>query len=330
MRRREFLGGIAGIALSSGCAGSAPAPQRGPSRVVVIRHDSLVSAAPQAARVRELLDEAAAALRGVGKPVDAWATIFRQTDSIGIKVNCLGHATRPAIAEATVACIAPALIPGAGPIIWDRQNTELKSKGYEIREAGGRGPRCFGTDALGARGNAGYSDEIHSSGAIGSLFSRIVTEETTALVSMPVLKDHNLAGLSGGMKNFYGAIHNPNKYHDNGCDPFVADVCAAPVLRDRLRLVIIDATRPQFNGGPSLRPDWQWPYGGLIIGVDPVAVDRVALEILSRKRAVAGMPSLEAAKRPAGYLLSAAARGLGMADLARIEVVSIGRKWTDV
>lgn len=330
MRRREFLGGIAGVAVSSGCARSAPAPQRSPSRVVVIRHDSLISPTPQAQRVRELLDESATALCGVGKPIDAWATIFRQTDRIGIKVNCLGHATRPAIAEAMAACIAPALIPGSSLLIWDRQNTELKSKGYEIRETGGRGPRCFGTDALGGRGNAGYSDEIHSSGAIGSLFSRIVTDETTALISMPVLKDHNLAGLSAGMKNFYGAIHNPNKYHDNGCDPFVADVCAAPILRDRLRLVIIDATRPQFNGGPSLRPDWQWPYGGLIIGLDPVAVDRVALEILSRKRAAVGMLSLEAAKRPARYVASAAARGLGTADLARIEVASIGRKWTDV
>jgi uncharacterized protein (DUF362 family) len=157
-----------------------------------------------------------------------------------------------------------------------------------------------------------------------------VTEECDALISAAVLKDHNLAGLSCALKNFFGAIHNPNKYHDNGCDPFVADVCAHRHIRDRLRLAVCDATRPQYHGGPPSRQRWQWEYGGILISTDPVALDRVALEILERKRAQAGMQPLAAENRPVRYLQSAAARGLGEADLARIEVVSIGRPWLDV
>ena len=42
-----------------------------------------------------------------------------------------------------------------------------------------------------------------------------------------VVKDHDLAGVSAGLKNWYGVIHNPNKYHDSCCDPYVADVVAA-------------------------------------------------------------------------------------------------------
>ena len=61
-----------------------------------------------------------------------------------------------------------------------------------------------------------------------------------------------------------------------------------------------------------------------------MAVDRVALEILSKKRAAAGMPTLDAEKRPVRYLASAEARGLGTANLERIEVMSIGKTWLDV
>jgi len=62
----------------------------------------------------------------------------------------------------------------------------------------------------------------------------------------------------------------------------------------------------------------------------PVAVDRVGLEILERKRAAEGLPPLAAEDRPVRYLASAAARRLGCAELADIEVVSIGKSWLDV
>jgi uncharacterized Fe-S center protein len=66
------------------------------------------------------------------------------------------------------------------------------------------------------------------------------------------------------------------------------------------------------------------------VSTDPVALDRVALEILARKRAAAGAKPLEAENRPVRYLASAQSRGLGTADLAGIEVLSIGKPWMDV
>ncbi|MBM4019718.1 MAG: DUF362 domain-containing protein [Planctomycetes bacterium] len=355
--RRAFLTGAAAAAgagaaggLAAGCAAEAPtvAPAGGglrpapvggtrpaatpgaKSRVVVIRHDALAAdgQGPPPGRVRELLDEAACALAGDARAADAWARWFKPADRVGIKVNCLGYPTRPAVAAAIAAAIAGIGLAPEQVIIWDRTVDELRRAGYEPR-ASGRGVRCFGTDALAPRGG-GYGTEIITSGAIGSLYSRIVTDETTALVSACVLKDHNLAGLTCAMKNFFGAIHNPNKYHDDGCDPFIADVCAGPPVRDRLRLAVCDALRPQYQGGPSHRTQWQWPYGGLLVSADPVALDRVALEVLARKRAAAGLKPLEAEGRPARHLASAEARGLGAADLARIEVIGIGKTWMDV
>lgn len=332
MGRRKFLAmsGIAAGAVWARVVGAAEvAKPAAKSRVVVIRHDALLADDLAPERVREVLDEAARALGGDAKAADAWARWFKPADRVALKVNCLGYPTRPAVALGLARAIQAAEVAPGRIIVWDRTGRELKAAGYTLSD-GPRGVRCFGTDALASRGNAGYAAEIASSGAIGSLFSRIVTDEATALVSAPVLKDHNLAGLSAGLKNFYGAIHNPNKYHDHGCDPFIADVCAHAHIRDRLRLVVCDAARPQYHLGPARRAEWQWAYGGILLGTDPVAVDRVGCEILERKRAAAGLKPLEADGRPVRCLASAEQRGLGAADLERIEVVSLGKPWQDV
>jgi len=342
MTRRDFFaraaatsaalaGAAAGLPLAS-CAQDEPAAApSGKSRVVVIRHDSLVAGGDGLSpkRVAEVLDEAAKALAGVARAADAWARWFKPDDRLAVKVNCLGLPTSPAVAEALAFVLGSMDLPAERVTLWDRTSRELRAAGYTLR-SDGAGPRCYGTDALAPRGNGGYSADVFTSGQTGSLVSRIVTDQATAVVSAAVLKDHNLAGLTGVMKNFFGAIHNPNKYHDNHCDPFIADVCAQKPIRDRLRLAVLDATRPQYQGGPASRPQWQWPYGGLIAGTDPVAADRIGCEILSRKRAAVGMKSFDAEGRPVQHLASGQARGLGAADLERIEVVSIGRPWLDI
>ena len=331
MRAAAASAAVGTIGLLTRAAEAAPPAPATKSRVVVLRHEALAAdgEGPTPNRVRELLDEAARALSGDAKAADAWARWLKPDDRLGIKVNCLGYPTRPAVAEALAAAVGAIGMDPARVIIWDRTSRELKTAGYEVRD-GAKGVRCFGTDALAARGSGGYSSDIVSSGDIGSLFSRIVADESTALIGAPVLKDHNLAGLSCSLKNFFGAIHNPNKYHDNGCDPFVADVCASDPIRSRLRLVVCDALRPQYNGGPSTRAQWQWPYGGILIATDPVALDTVAAAILARRREAAGAKPLEAENRPVRAPASAAARGLGTANLKAIEVVSIGKPWMEV
>ena len=192
--------------------------------------------------------------------------------------------------------------------------------GYKLNQSP-RGVQCRGTDA--ERYGSGYQTAIESSGRIGSCFSRIVAEEVTALICVPVLKDHNLAGASLGMKNFYGAIHNPNKYHADNCDPFVADVVAHRFIGPKWRLTVVDATRGQYHAGPARHPAYAWPFGGLIVGADFVAVDAVAADLLDAERQTRGLKSLADDKRPPKHIATAAARGLGTAELSRIERVEV-------
>jgi uncharacterized protein (DUF362 family) len=132
------------------------------------------------------------------------------------------------------------------------------------------------------------------------------------------LKDHDLCGVSLSLKNFYGAIHNPNKYHDHGCDPYIADVNAHPYIKDKLRLVICDGLIGQCNGGPGYKPQWAWPYSGLLLSRDPVAIDRTGCHIIEEQRKATGLQSLAAAGRPAKHIQTAAQRGLGISDMNKI------------
>lgn len=259
-------------------------------------------------------------LTGAQDAAGAWRQLFRAKDRIGIKVNTLGLSTQPAVVEAIVAGLRQGGVPAENIIIWDRFDVELARAGFKLNKSS-RGVRCYGTDC--ERIGGGYEQRIESSGRIGSCFSRIVAEQVDALICVPVLKDHNLAGVSLGMKNFYGAIHNPNKYHDHNCDPYVADVVSHRFIAPRWRLTVCDATRAQYHAGPGRNLEFAWPFGGLIVSTDFVAADAVATDLLEAKRKSEGLQSLAEEQRPPKQIATAAARGLGVADLNRIERVEV-------
>ncbi|HSA96255.1 MAG TPA: DUF362 domain-containing protein, partial [Acidobacteriota bacterium] len=179
------------------------------------------------------------------------------------------------------------------------------------------GIQVYGTDADGA----GYESDLFSHLDVGSLFSRVLTGFVTASISLAILKDHGLAGVTAGMKNYFGAIHNPNKYHDDRCDPFVAQVFDAPPVKTRHRLTVIDALAVQFHRGPSYHARWAAKFGGLVFSFDPVAADVAGWKIVDRLRGEAGLPTLEAEGRPPGYLATAEKMGLGKSAAEVVETV---------
>ncbi|MGW8178255.1 MAG: DUF362 domain-containing protein, partial [bacterium] len=73
-----------------------------------------------------------------------------------------------------------------------------------------------------------------------SLLCKTLTEVCDVVINLPVLKDHGITGVTMAMKNLFGAIHNPNKYHLNTGDPYVADVCMLSPIRQKVRLTICD------------------------------------------------------------------------------------------
>jgi uncharacterized protein (DUF362 family) len=267
--------------------------------------------------VDEMLNNGMPKLTGESSPDSAWKRLFKPNDIVGIKVNALGGreiATHTEVVNAIVLGLTRVGIPEQNIIIWDRLTRELESSGYTINTSR-KGVRCFGTDA-------DYDPSPEMVGSIGSCFSSIVSSLCTALINIPVLKDHDLAGVSLSLKNFYGAIHNPNKYHDNRCDPYIADVNSHPYIKDKLRLVICDALTMQYQGGPAYKPQWALDYCGLLLSRDPVAIDRIGAKLIEDTRKEKGLPSLKEAGREPVHIASAAKRNLGISDLESIELVT--------
>jgi len=322
--RRQFLAQVGAVAAGV----SFPAWARiavaegdssGPlARVAVARDDALTRGRidQQGALLRRLLNASMQKLLGMQDPVAAWRQLFKPGDRIGIKVNTLGLSTHPAVVAAIVAGLRQADIPAQHILIWDRFDVELQRAGFKLNQSK-TGVRCRGTDA--EHIGRGYQRDIEVSGDIGSSFSRIVAEEIDTLICVPVLKDHNLAGASLGMKNFYGAIHNPNKYHEHHCNPYVVDVVSHRFIRPKWRLTVCDGTRAQYNAGPAYHPGFAWPFGGLIVSTDFVAADTVAADLLETERAARGLQSLAEEERPTIHIATAGARGLGVSDLRRIQ-----------
>jgi len=291
-------------------------------KVVVATNAAATSGAgkPDGKEVARLLNDSVTAVTGKPDARSAWKSLFAPGDVVGIKVNTLagsGLSSHPELVAAIVDALAAAGLPKERIIVWDRFARELEAAGFT--HAGVNGAKLLATDLVGI----GYERDIEFSGEVGSCFSRILSRMCTAIINVPVLKDHDLAGVSLGMKNFYGAIHNPNKYHDNNCDPYVADLCAHSFVSRKLRLVVCDALKGQYHGGPAARPQWSWQAATLIVGSDPVAVDRTGHEMIERKRKEAGMPSLTDVGREPKYIGTASRRGLGVGDLEKISRVLI-------
>ena len=263
-------------------------------------------------RMAGLLDRAMQTLYGSGDSLRCWSRVIRPGDKVALKVNALGGrglSTTVQLVEAICERLLGVGVPARDIVIFDRDTEELEHAGFRIR-IGGNQVQCFGTD------RAGFEDSLSMYGDVGSRLSRILTRQCDVLINVPVLKDHDGAGVTIALKSMYGVIHNPNKYHPNGCDPYVADVNMLPEIRSRLRLHICDATTACYEGGPGFKPEFAWQQNALLVSEDPVALDQTGWQLIERKRAEKGLKTLQAQGRAPRYIVTAAdaAHRLGAND----------------
>jgi uncharacterized protein (DUF362 family) len=152
-----------------------------------------------------------------------------------------------------------------------------------------------------------------------SFFSKIVTEQVTKIINVPVLKQHAVAGASLSLKNLaFGSVNNTIRFHPNpiNCNPMIADICAVSAIKNKLVLNIIDGLLGCFDGGPGYKPEGTWQYNSLLFSADPVAIDRVGIEIIDDKRKE---EKLEPMTSLAKYISTAWRLGLGTNDLNEID-----------
>jgi len=152
-----------------------------------------------------------------------------------------------------------------------------------------------------------------------------VLMDCDALIYVPVLKSHRLAGLSFGMKNHYGTISNPSSYHrGRAISQGLAEINALPPIRDRTRLIVGDMLAACLYYGASY-PYWEadWKGDALLMGFDPVAHDTVGLDIIASLRETEGGSRQPLVNNATPWLRHGAKIGLGTNDPDDIDLVEV-------
>jgi len=152
-----------------------------------------------------------------------------------------------------------------------------------------------------------------------------VFQNATALVNVRPLRTHHWSGVGTCLKNYIMFVPDPSSYHDEGCSP-LGKIWTYPIVKGKTRLNILSALTPQFygRGAHSLDKRYVWPYKGLIVGTDPVAVDAVGAHLLQVKR-IAFFGEDKALDVPPVHIRVADKKyHLGVSDLNRIQLIKRG------
>jgi hypothetical protein len=150
---------------------------------------------------------------------------------------------------------------------------------------------------------------------------------STALINIRPLRTHHWSGIGTCLKNYIMFVPDPSNYHEEGCS-LLGKIWSYPLVKGKTRLNILAALTPQFygRGAHSFDRRYIWPYKGLIVGTDPVAVDAIGAHLLQTKR-ILHFGDDRSLDVPPVHIEAAEKRyGLGVSDLKRIQLVKLGWK----
>jgi len=327
--RRGFLGRTAAAGAAAAVLGNRALGQGASGgKSVVVRHvrdDSVQDGKVNAKVAREMVHAVVMKLSGQSSPEAAWKTYIKPDDVVGVKINCLfgvGACTHPCVTAAVVEGVRMAGVPADKIIVWDREDQHMEKSGYTVGKIDG---------VLYTGVNGDWEDEPTAIHDCKGRLAKILTRKITALVNVPILKTHSLAGVTCSLKNHYGSFHNPRdahggrggrKEHGGMCDPYIAELNALPVIREKTRVIVADALRPVGNRGPQARPRHTFDAKAMMASLDPVALDTVGMTMLDAWRAKQKMPSLQETGS-AVSIATAAEKGVGVGDMSKIEVVEV-------
>ncbi len=310
--RRDFLHVAAGLTAAGAIAplesaGQTRPPQMNRSTVVRVASEHVVRGRYVHDNIcREMLD---AAMRRVAKTdsiSDAWKKLLKPDDVVALKFN-----SSAAAALATNGEFGAAVVES------------LQEAGFKLEQIVAiEAPQGLYDSFDVRRPTAGWSEREHDFGS-GSDRLAAVLDEVTAIVNIPFLKTHNIAGVTCCLKNLsHALVKHPARYHDNHCSPYIADIVNLPPIRDKLRLNLVNALRIVFDKGPEAYHEAIWDAGIILAGTDPVATDTVGLSIINMQREILGLASISE-ESDAIYLAAGERIGLGVREMRRIDQIKM-------
>lgn len=324
-------------------------PGKFPGKVVLARDpQSVIDDVPVESAAYKMIGRSMLELTGVARIEDAWRLFVSPGEKIGLKVNPVAGkllSTSHAVVQSVVRQLTESGIERKDIIIWDRRDMELTDTGFTTENYPGitiRGTECQDsagsfTDENGklygernidrewyywADVDGEYDAETMPymiNGGKYSYFTKIVTREVDKIINIPILKNAG-GSITNAMKNLaFGSVSNTGRLHASLWNETCAEVCAFAPLRDKVVLNISDGLRGCFNGGPGASPQFICNYNTILVSTDPVAMDRIAYDIIAAKRIEEGIQK-EPTPGVLTFLSMASALGLGVADKERIDL----------
>jgi hypothetical protein len=340
-----------------------PAPVPGmpgpyPGRVIAVHSDKSVDIATGRADeevVREMMARGMRALTSATSTADAWRRFFSPSDVVGIKVNCGGYpyvVSAYEIVAETVRQLIAIGVPASQTYVYERFQNQLDEVNYAPHLP--EGVQLIAAERANRNtDSSGYDPAVYLEAALfgeddtRSNMMRLVSRRLTKIINIPNMKDHGASGATGCLKNIaYGSFSNVARTHERGKSytySVIGTLATIEPLRSRTVLQIMDGLRGVWHGGPFARTTRYVFYPRqLLLGTDPVAIDRLLLDIIDDKRRAEGAisiwdrspasvktddtrardadPNVNIMIREPGHVEYASTLGLGVYDRARIKV----------
>jgi hypothetical protein len=332
-----------------------------PGAVVRVRSASCVNEETNEANadvVREMMSRGICALTREATPEAAWRHFVEPADIVGIKVNCGGHPNVVSAYEIVAEVVRQLGVVGVPPTqvyIYERFQNQLDAVNYAPHLP--EGVEIVAAERANRYAdNNGYDPSVYLEADLfgeedtRSNMMRLVSQRLTKIINIPNMKDHGATGATGCLKNIaYGSFSNVARTHSRGQShtySVVGTLATIEPLRSRTVLQIMDGLRGVWHGGPFARTRKYVFYPKQILfGTDPVAIDRLLLDIIEEKRKAEGVlsiwdrspsslrmddtgardadPNVNIIIREPGHVEYAATLGLGVADLANIKLQTI-------
>ena len=325
LNRRDFLkrvGYASAVALATGGLGLAlydpkgPAPAEGQKALTGLGDFSLSAMAPGPGKMAIIrgTDRAVMFERGV-KALGGMEAFIGKGDRVLIKVNAafatpasLGATTNPELLAAVAGLCFKA---GAAQVLVTDNPINNPDSCFEITGLAGAA-RAAGARVIAPRAALFVPVSLPGGKLLQNwpVMAGAFTGVTKVIVVSPV-KDHQRAGASMTLKNYYGFLGGRRNVFHQDINGIITEL--SQLLKPTL--CVLDGTVSMMTNGPTggSLSDLK-DTGTMVIATDPVAADAVGVELLGRT--LSDVP----------YILMAQAAGAGQADYRRRDPVLLNTR----
>ena len=356
LTRRWFVGSSLLTGATARVADSSPLPGIPgpfPGRVVeVAQPDSIIAGRYNRDGVRDAMRKGMVELTGAPSWQEAWRCFFQPGDVVGLKLNPVGRPAVISAPEVVLEIIEGLKAAGVKPqdiVAYDRYKAEFLDAGFDkwlppgVRWTFGTDqPHPFQLDMAGYDENQ-YVElprllpkaDVNDRHYRRSYLSKFISRDVNKMVNLCVLKHHQSAGITLALKNMsHGLVNNVSRSHsdpsNNSCGAFIPAIVDHPIIRQKVVLNITDAIKAAYHGGPLPScAKYTWEHKSMYFSTDPVAMDRIGLQVLDAQRVKMGRQPVSLAymdedshfvRMQPEHIDIAGSLGLGEGDLKKIQL----------